>query len=93
MRRLLPALALLAVAGCGSATESRNLVGLPAGEAACRLAKEGASYRLGTGPVVRPSPKDACEPGSSSQVRVVKAVRRHGLVVLSTRCEPTVGCI
>jgi hypothetical protein len=93
MRRLLPALLVLVGAGCGSATESSNLVGLPAGEAACRIAKEGASYRVGSGPVVKPSREVACGPGNASEVRVVKAVRRRGLVLLTTRCEPTVGCL
>ncbi|MDX6657498.1 MAG: hypothetical protein QOH62_2291 [Solirubrobacteraceae bacterium] len=93
MRRLLPALLVLVAAGCGSATESSNLVGLPAGEVACRLAKEGASYRLGSGPVVKPSREVACQPGNASEVRVVKAVRRGRVVVLTTRCAPTVGCL
>ena len=94
MRRLLPALALLAVAaGCGSGTASSSLIGLPAGEAACRLAKEGASYRLGAGPVVKPSRDVACRPGTGSDARVVRAVRHKGLVLLRTSCEPTVGCL
>jgi hypothetical protein len=100
MRRALPVLlapaaaAVVALSGCGSSgTSSAKLVGLPAGEAACRLAKEGASYRMGTGPVVKPSREIACRPVDGPQPRVVRAVRRNGLVLLRANCDPTVGCL
>lgn len=93
MRRALVALVALAVAGCGSGKDPGRLVGMPAGEAACRLAKEGASYRMGAGPVVKPSRAIACQSVDGSQPRVVRAVRRNGVVLLRTTCAPTVGCV
>jgi hypothetical protein len=94
MRRVLPLLALgaAAVAGCGSGGSGR-LVGLPASEAICRVAKEGMSYRIGSGPVVKPTTEIACQPVDGPQPRVVHETRQRQLVVLRATCDPTVGCV
>jgi hypothetical protein len=93
MRRVLPVLLLAAVAGCGSEGGVGRLVGLPASEAVCRVAKEGLSYRIGSGPVVKPTPDIACRPVDGPQPRVVRAHRGKELVVLRASCSPTVGCL
>jgi hypothetical protein len=59
MRRALPLLVLVAAAGCGSGQGTGRLVGLPASEAVCRVAKDGLSYRIDSGPVVKPTPEIA----------------------------------
>ena len=94
MRRVLPLLALGAavVAGCGSGGSGR-LVGLPASEAICRVAKEGMSYRIGSGPVVKPTTEIACRPVDGPQPRVVHEARQRQLVLLRATCDPTVGCL
>jgi hypothetical protein len=94
MRRVLPLLALgaAAVAGCGSGGSGR-LVGLPASEAICRVAKEGMSYRIGSGPVVKPTREIACRQVEGPQPRVVHEVRQRQLVLLRATCDPTVGCL
>jgi hypothetical protein len=95
MRRVLPALLLAAVvAGCGSEGGADRLVGLPASEAVCRLAKDGLSYRMGSGPVVKPTPEIACRRVDGPQPRVVRAHRgSRELVLLRASCSPTVGCL
>ena len=92
MRRALPVLALALLAGCGSVGTGR-LVGLPASEAICRVAKEGLSYRIGSGPVVKPTPEIACRRVDGPQPRVVHVVRAKHLVLLRATCAPTVGCL
>jgi hypothetical protein len=95
MRRALLAAAVIAVAGCGSTdpTRSGRLVGLPASEAVCRVAKEGLSYRMDSGPVVKPTPEIACRRVDGPQPRVVRVVRDKRVVVLRATCPPTVGCL
>jgi hypothetical protein len=95
MRRALPMLALAVLAGCGSIgpTHPGRLVGLPASEAVCRVAKEGLSYRMGSGPVVKPTPEIACRRVDGPQPRVVHARRTKQLVLLRATCPPTVGCL
>jgi hypothetical protein len=95
MRHTLPLLLLAAVAGCGSndPTLPGRLVGLPASEAICRVAKEGLSYRIGSGPVVKPTPAIACRRVDGPQPRVVHVVRDRHLVLLRATCAPTVGCL
>jgi hypothetical protein len=96
MRRALPVL-VAAVgalgAGCGSGVGAGQLVGLPASEAICRVAKEGLSYRIGSGPVVKPAPQIACRRVDGPQPRVVNVVRAKRLVMLRAVCAPTVGCL
>ena len=93
MRRALALLVLVAAAGCGSGQGTGRLVGLPASEAICRVAKDGLSYRLGAGPVVKPSPEIACQRVDGPQPMVVHATRERQLVVLRATCPPTVGCV
>jgi len=95
MRRALPLLVLVAAAGCGSGqgAGTGRLVGLPASEAICRVAKDGLSYRIGSGPVVKPTPEIACRPVDGPQPHVVRVVRQKQLVVLRATCPPTVGCV
>jgi hypothetical protein len=97
MRRLLPLLAVpvlvMALSSCGSGHSTSALVGMPASKAICRLAKEGLSYRIGAGPVVKPTPDIACQPVDGPQPRVVHAQRARELVVLRATCDPTVGCL
>ena len=95
MRRALPLLVLVAAAGCGSGqgAGTGRLVGLPASEAICRVAKEGLSYRLGAGPVVTPTPEIACQPVDGPQPHVIRAAQEKKLVVLRATCPPTVGCV
>jgi hypothetical protein len=97
MRRALGVLALAVLAGCGSGVggppTTGRLVGLPASEAVCRVAKAGLSYRMGSGPVVKPSPEIACRRVDGPQPRVVDVRRDRRLVVLRATCAPTVGCL
>jgi hypothetical protein len=94
MRRALPVLLLAAVVvGCGSDGGAARLVGLPASDAVCRVAKEGLSYRMGSGPVVKPTKEIACRRVDGPQPRVVRAHRGKDLVVLRATCSPTVGCL
>jgi hypothetical protein len=94
MRRALPVLLLAAVvAGCGSEGRAGRLVGLPASDAVCRVAKEGLSYRMGSGPVVKPTKEIACRRVDGPQPRIVRAHRGKDLVVLRATCSPTVGCL
>jgi hypothetical protein len=94
MRRLLPVLMLAAVAaGCGAGQGTGRLVGLPASEAVCRVAKDGLSYRIGSGPVVKPTPEIACRRVDGPQPHVVRAVQVRRMVVMRATCDPTVGCI
>jgi hypothetical protein len=93
MRRALPVLALAVLAGCGSGQGTGGLVGLPASEAICRVAKEGLSYRIGAGPVVKPTPEIACRRVDGPQPRVVHVVRAKHLVLMRATCAPTVGCL
>ena len=93
MRRVLPLLALGAavVAGCGSGGSGR-LVGLPASEAICRVAKEGMSYRIGSGPVVKPTPEIACRPVDGPQPRILQQRQVRHVIALRATCDPTIGC-
>jgi hypothetical protein len=97
MRRALLVLALALLAGCGSIGPTHSgtgrLVGLPASEAICRVAKEGLSYRIGSGPVVKPTPEIACRRVDGPQPRVVHVARAKQLVLLRATCAPTVGCL
>ena len=93
MRHTLLVIALAAVvAGCGSAHGTAELVGMPAGEAICRLAKEGLSYRMGSGPVVKPSVAIACRPVDGPQPKIVRVQRVQRLVALRATCDPAIGC-
>lgn len=93
MRRALPLVAVVAaLAGCGSGAGTGGLVGLPASEAVCRVAKEGLSYRMGSGPVVKPTTEIACQPVDGPQPRIVHATRVQRLIALRATCDPTIGC-
>jgi hypothetical protein len=94
MRGMVPLLAIAAVAatGCGS-SGGGTLVGLPASEAICRVAKEGLSYRMGAGPVVKPTPEIACRQVDGPQPHVIGASRVRQLVQLRATCPATVGCL
>jgi hypothetical protein len=93
MRRALPLVALVAaMAGCGSGGGTGRLVGLPASEAICRVAKEGLSYRIGSGPVVKPTPEIACRRVDGPQPRIVHVQRVQRVVALRATCDPTIGC-
>ena len=92
MRRALPVVVLLAVAGCGSGQGTGHLVGLPASEAICRVAKDGLSYRMGSGPVVKPNEEIACRRVDGPQPHVIGAKRTKRLVVLRATCPATIGC-
>jgi len=95
MRRAVP-LALMGVvlaAGCGSSGQgTEHLVGLPASEAICRVAKEGLSYRMGSGPVVKPTPAIACRPADAPQQRILHARQVQRVIALRATCDPTIGC-
>lgn len=94
MRRVLPLVAVgaVVVAGCGSGQGTGRLVGLPASEAICRVAKEGLSYRMGSGPVVKPSVDIACQPVDGPQPKIVRVQRVQRLVALRATCDPAIGC-
>ena len=96
MRRALPLIVLVAgVAGtgCGSGQGTGHLVGLPASEAICRVAKDGLSYRMGSGPVVKPTPEIACRRVDGPQPHVIDAKRLKQLIVIRATCPATVGCV
>jgi hypothetical protein len=93
MRRALPLLVLVAAAGCGSGQGTGRLVGLPASEAVCRVAKDGLSYRIDSGPVVKPTPEIACRQVDGPQPHVIGASRVRKLVQLRATCPATVGCL
>jgi hypothetical protein len=93
MRRALPVVVLLlAVAGCGSGQGTGHLVGLPASEAVCRVAKDGLSYRMGSGPVVKPTKDIACRRVDGPQRHVIDVKRSKQLVVIRATCPATIGC-
>jgi hypothetical protein len=92
MRRALPVVVLLAVAGCGSGQGTGHLVGLPASEAICRVAKDGLSYRMGSGPVVKPTREIACRRVDGPQRHVIDVRRSKQLVVIRATCPATIGC-
>jgi hypothetical protein len=92
MRRALPVVVLLAVAGCGSGQGTGHLVGLPASEAICRVAKDGLSYRMGSGPVVKPTKDIACRRVDGPQRHVIDVKRSKQLVVIRATCPATIGC-
>jgi hypothetical protein len=84
--------AVLAV-GCGSSGRGTgHLVGLPASEAICRVAKEGLSYRMGSGPVVKPTPAIACRPADAPEPRILHVRQVRRVVALRATCDPTIGC-
>jgi len=95
MRRAVP-LALVGVvvlaAGCGSGRGTGKLVGLPASDAICRVAKEGLSYRMGSGPVVKPVPAIACRPADAPQPRILHVHQVQRVVALRATCDPAIGC-
>jgi hypothetical protein len=98
MHRVLPVVAFGLVAvvmGCGSGQGSRTggLVGLPASEAICRVAKDGLSYRIDSGPVVKPTEAIACRRVDGPQPHVIGATRTKRLVVMRATCPATVGCL
>jgi hypothetical protein len=93
MRRALPVALLLAVAGCGSGQGTGHLVGLSASEAICRVAKDGLSYRIDSGPVVKATPALACRQVDGPQLHVIGARRVKKLVELRATCPATVGCL
>jgi hypothetical protein len=94
MRRALPLIVVVAgVAGCGSGQGTGHLVGLPASEAICRVAKDGLSYRMGSGPVVKPTEAIACRRVDGPQPHVIGAKRLKQLVVIRATCPATVGCV
>lgn len=100
MHRALPLLALglvVGVMGCSglgsNVTGPGGLVGLPASEAICRVAKDGLSYRMGSGPVVKPTQEIACRPVDGPQPHVIGAKRDKQLVVIRATCPATVGCV
>jgi len=96
MRRALPLIVLVAgvaATGCGSGQGTGHLVGLPASEAICRVAKDGLSYRMGSGPVVKPTPEIACRRVDGPQPHVIDAKRLKQLIVIRATCPPTVGCV
>ena len=97
MHRALTLLAfalVAAVMGCAksSGQGTGGLVGLPASEAICRVAKEGLSYRLGAGPVVKPTPAIACRPFDGPQPRILHVRQVQRIVALRATCDPTFGC-
>jgi len=92
MRRALPVVVLLAVAGCGSGQGTGHLVGLPASEAICRVAKDGLSYRMGSGPVVKPTRDIACRRVDGPERHVIDVKRSKQLVVIRATCPATIGC-
>jgi hypothetical protein len=81
------------VAACGSGQGTGHLVGLPASEAICRVAKDGLSYRMGSGPVVKPTEAIACRRVDGPQPHVIGAKRLKQLVVIRATCPATVGCV
>jgi hypothetical protein len=94
MRRALPLIVVVAaVAGCGSGQGTGHLVGLPASEAICRVAKDGLSYRMGSGPVVKPTPEIACRRVGGPQPHVVDVKRLKELIVIRATCPATIGCV
>ena len=93
MRRALPVVVLLAVAGCGSGQGTGHLVGLPASEAICRVAKDGLSYRMGSGPVVKPTEEIACRRVDGPQRHIIDVKRSKQLVVIRATCPATIGCV
>ena len=98
MQRGLPLLAfalVIAVMGCAKSSGQRTagLVGLPASEAVCRVAKDGLSYRIDTGPVVKPTKDVACQRVDGPQPHVIGAKRVERVVELSASCPATVGCL
>jgi hypothetical protein len=90
---LLIGIAAVAATGCGSGGGTGRLVGLPASEAICRVAKEGLSYRIGSGPVVKPTPEIACRSVDGPQPRIVHEQRIRKVIALRATCDPTVGCL
>jgi hypothetical protein len=57
------------------------------------VAKDGLSYRMGSGPVVKPSPENACRRVDGPQPRVVHVVRSRHVVALRETCDPAIGCV
>jgi hypothetical protein len=97
MQRVLPLLGfalVAAVMGCAKGSgQGTGLVGLPASEAVCRVAKDGLSYRIDSGPVVKPTKDIACQRVDGPQPHVIGAKRVKELVVLRATCPATVGCL
>jgi hypothetical protein len=86
---------VVAVMGCaqGSGQGSGGLVGLSASEAICRVAKDGLSYQIDSGPVVKPTEAIACQQVDGPQPHIIGAKRAEKLVVLRATCPATVGCL
>jgi hypothetical protein len=98
MHRALTLLAFVLVAavmGCAksSGQGTGGLVGLPASEAICRVAKDGLSYRIDSGPVVKPTEDIACRRVDGPQPHIIGAKRVKELVVFRATCPATVGCL
>ena len=70
-----------------------GLVGLSASEAICRVAKDGLSYRIDSGPVVKPTREIACRRVDGPQPHIIGAKREKQLVVFRATCPATVGCV
>jgi hypothetical protein len=86
---------VMAVMGCakGGGHGTHGLVGLSASEAICRVAKDGLSYRIDTGPVVTPTKDVACQQVDGPQPHIIRASRAEHVVELSATCPATVGCL
>ena len=98
MQRALPLLAfalVAAVMGCakGPGQGTGGLVGLSASEAVCRVAKDGLSYRIDSGPVVKPTQDIACRPVDGPQPHVIAATQVEKVVEMRATCPATVGCL
>ena len=83
-----------AVMGCAKSPGqgSGGLVGLSASEAICRVARDGLSYRMDSGPVVTPTKAMACQRVDGPQPHIIGASREKRLVVFRATCPATVGC-
>jgi hypothetical protein len=57
------------------------------------VAKDGLSYRMGSGPVVKPTEAIACRRVDGPQPHVIGAKRLKQLVVIRATCPATVGCV
>ena len=100
MHRALTLLAfalVAAVMGCAPGgwdpAHPGGLVGLSASEAICRVAKDGLSYQIDSGPVVKPTEEIACRRVDGPQPHIIGAKRAKELVVLRATCPATVGCL
>jgi hypothetical protein len=84
-----------AVMGCAqsSGQGTGGLVGLSASEAVCRVAKDGLSYRIDSGPVVKPTQDIACRRVDGPQPHIIGAEQTERVVQMRATCPATVGCL